>query len=201
MDTNFKSILARASSDVYNVSQNRRSIAEYQYLPGMSGETTAVYSSLDKTIVAHRGLTPDRNDVWNTFGRVMNGFQIGPQRLAKAHQVANDAAKLGRPLMQTGHSLGGQVARKVARDRGEANTTFNRCAGLISNPENDRATKECKQGSSKPHCSNSLDIFNPQDVATLRINSDYGQKERREAKAPYTTLSGGGANGASSETV
>ena len=97
----------------------------------------------------------------------------------------------GKPLHQTGHSLGGQVSRKVARDRGEANPTFNRWAGLFSNPENARATKECKQGSQKPHCTNTTDIYNPQDVATLRINSDYGIKERREAKAPYTILSGG----------
>ena len=58
-------------------------------------------------------------------------------------------------------------------------------------PENAQATKECKQGSRKPHCSNTTDIYNPQDVATLRINSDYGNKEKRPAKAPYTLLSSG----------
>jgi len=177
---------------VYNVSYNRRSIGEYQYLPGISGERTAVYSGPDKTIVAHRGLTPDRNDAWNTFGRVMNGFQIGPQRLAKAHQVANGAAKLGRPLVQTGHSLGGAVSRKIARDRGgENNVTFNRWGGILQNRENVKATKECKQGSQKPHCLNTIDIYNPSDIATMLTKSDYGIKEEKKAIPPYTILSGG----------
>ena len=59
------------------------------------------------------------------------------------------------------------------------------------NSENAAATKRCKAGSQAPHCHNTTDIYNPQDVATLRINSDYGKKERREAKAPYTLLSSG----------
>ena len=188
--SNFKSILAQASGDVYNQSALRRSIDEYQYMPSISGPRTAVYSGPDKTIVAHRGLTPDRNDAWNTFGRVMIGRQIGPQRLQNAHNVAHSAIKLGKPLHQTGHSLGGQVARKVARDRQEPNTTFNRWAGFVMNPENAKATKECRQGSQKPHCHNTLDVYNNQDIATMRINSDYGTKERRIAKHPYSLSSG-----------
>ena len=79
--SNFKSILAQASGDVYNQSALRRSIDEYQYMPSISGPRTAVYSGPDKTIVAHRGLTLDRNDAWNTFGRVMIGRPISKQRL------------------------------------------------------------------------------------------------------------------------
>ena len=59
------------------------------------------------------------------------------------------------------------------------------------NSENAKATKECKQGSQKPHCHNTTDIYNPQDIATVRIQSDYGFKEKREAKPPYTLLSSG----------
>ena len=188
--SNFKSILAQAAGDVYNQSALRRSIDEYQYQPSISGPRTAVYSGPTRTIVSHRGLTLDRNDALNT-GRVMIGRPISKQRLQDAHNVAHSAIKLGKPLHQTGHSLGGQVARKVARDRQEPNTTFNRWAGFKMNRENRVATQECKQGSRKPHCSNTTDIYNPQDVATMRINSDYGTKERREAKQPYTILSGG----------
>ena len=191
MDTNFKSILARASSDVYNVSQNRRSIGEYQYLPGISGERTAVYSAPDRTIVAHRGLTNDRNDIFNTFGRVMIGRQIGPQRLQDAHQVAHSVIKLGKSLHHTGHSLGGATARIIAKQRREPNTTFNRWTGFIQNPENARASKRCKEGSLESHCHNTTDIYNPQDIATARIQHDYGIKEKRQAKAPYSILSGG----------
>jgi hypothetical protein len=150
-----------------------------------------VYSGPDKTIVAHRGLTPDRNDAWNTFGRVMIGRQIGPQRLQDAHNVAHSAIKMGKFLHQTGHSLGGQVAWKVARDRKEPNTTFNRWAGFVQNPENAKLSKRCKAGSSEPHCSNTTDIYNPQDIATTRIQHDYGIKEKREAEPPFTILSGG----------
>ena len=189
--SNFKSILAQAATDVYNQSALRRSIDDYQYCPFLSGERMAVYEGPNKTIVAHRGLTPDRNDAWNTFGRVMVGRPIGPQRIQDAHNVAHSAIKLGKSLHHTGHSLGGATARKIARDRKEPNTTFNRWTGFVQTAENAKLSKRCKAGSSEPHCSNTTDIFNPQDVATLRINSDYGQKERREAKPPYTILSGG----------
>jgi len=189
--SNFTSILARASVDVYSQSALRRSIDDYQYRPSLSGPRTAVYEGKDKTIVAHRGLTPDRNDAWNTFGRVMNGKPIGPQRLQDAHNVAHRAIKLGKPLHQTGHSLGGQVARKVARDRKEPNTTFNRWAGFVQNPENAKLSKRCKAGSLEPHCHNTLDVYNGQDIAVARINSDYGTKERREAKPLYSLLSSG----------
>ena len=83
------------------------------------------------------------------------------------------------------------MARKVARDRKEPNTTFNRWAGFVMNSENAKATKRCKAGSLEPHCSNSRDVFNPQDIATTRIQHDYGIKEKRQAKAPYSILSGG----------
>ena len=59
------------------------------------------------------------------------------------------------------------------------------------NPENAKATKRCKAGSLESHCHNSLDVYNPQDIATSRITSSYGLKERREPKPPYTLLSSG----------
>ena len=176
--SNFKSILAQASGDVYNQSALRRSIDEYQYQPSLSGPRTAVYEGKERTIVSHRGLTLDRNDAWNTFGRIMIGKEIGPQRLKDAHKVAHSAIKLRKPIHHTGHSLGGSTARIIAKQRREPNTTFNRWTGFIQNPENARASKRCKEGSLESHCHNTTDIYNPQDIATARIQHDYGIKEK-----------------------
>ena len=121
----------------------------------------------------------------------MIGRPISKQRLQDAHNVAHSAIKLGKPLHHTGHSLGGSTARKIARDRKEPNTTFNRWTGFAMSSENAKLTKRCKAGSLEPHCHNTTDIYNPQDIATARIQHDYGIKEKRQAKAPYTLLSSG----------
>ena len=191
--SNFKAILAQASSDVYSSPNFRRStLGEYDYRPNLSGPKTAVYSSDSKTIVAHRGMVVnDLDDLNNTFARVMYGREIAPKRLKNAHTVSQNAAALGKPIHHTGHSLGGTTARKVARERGEPSTGFNRWTGLTQTRENRQATKRCKQGSTEPHCSNTVDVFNPQDIATMRINSDYGVKIRQKPEKPFTLLRGG----------
>ena len=43
----------------------------------------------------------------------------------------------------------------------------------------------------RKHCHNTEDVFNPYDVATARINHDYGTKTRAKPEPPYTILSGG----------
>ena len=44
------------------------------------------------------------------------------------------------------------------------------------NRENSAATKACKAGTGGPECHNTTDLYNPGDLATARITSDYGRK-------------------------
>jgi hypothetical protein len=192
--SNFKALLAQAASDVYSSPNFRRSSlgGEYDYRPNLSGPKTAVYAGDTRTVVAHRGMVGnDLDDLNNTFARTMYGRELASKRLQSAHAVSRNAAALGKPVHHTGHSLGGTTARKVARDRGEASTGFNRWTGLAQTRENRQATQRCRQGSREPHCSNTEDVFNPQDVATMRINHDYGVKTRAKPVPPFTLIRGG----------
>ena len=190
--SNFKNTLARAALDVYAPSQSRRAIDSFQYYPWISGPKTGVYSNATQTIVAHRGmLANDAEDIKNV-ARVGVGMGVGKDRLERAAAVTAHARSLGKPITHTGHSLGGATARKTARDKGDPNTTFNRYTGFMLDSENAAASKRCRAGSMEPHCSNTTDFYNPQDIAaTARIKADYGEKVPIKAQKGYRLLPNG----------
>ena len=154
-----------------------KSVSQFKYIPEISTLRTAAFQGPTGGVIAHRGTVPsDAADV-RSDGRIALGFLPKQDRLQSAMNVSQTAAaQLRGPLLHTGHSLGGAVARKVARDRGEGNVTFNRYTGSMLNRENKRASVACKQGTGGPECHNSTDVYNPGDVATARIKSDYGRK-------------------------
>ena len=61
--SNFKAVLAKASADVYNKPSFRTDIGEHRYYPSLSGPKTGVYSGPQQTIVAHRGMTFNIDDI------------------------------------------------------------------------------------------------------------------------------------------
>ena len=189
--SNFKNTLARAALDVYAPSQSRRAIDSFQYYPWISGPKTGVYSNATQTIVAHRGmLANDAEDIKNV-ARVGVGMGVGKDRLERAAAVTAHARSLGKPITHTGHSLGGATARKTARDKGDPNTTFNRYTGFMLDSENAAASKRCRAGSMEPHCSNTTDFYNPQDIAAARIKADYGEKVPVRAERGYRLMPNG----------
>ena len=177
-------MLAKAAAAVYDKPLVRTDIDGFKYHSMLSGPRTAVYEGPNRTIVSHRGTVPTDFEDLNNDRRIMFGSEVGEKRLQAAHQVARNASTLGTALHHTGHSLGGAVARKVSRDRKEVNTTFSRYTGFRMNPENKAASKRCAQGSSEQHCRSTVDFFNGQDVASVRIKADYGVKKPLENDAP-----------------
>ena len=110
-------------------------------------------------------------------GRIALGFLPKEDRLQSAMNVSRAAAaQLRGPLLHVGHSLGGAVARKVARGRQEHSVAFNRFTGSMLNSENKRATTACKQGTGGAECHNTTDIYNAGDGAVAHVGSDYGRK-------------------------
>lgn len=168
---------ANLAQESYIDSNFRNDVGSYKYHEDISGPYTAVFSNPTETVVSHRGTKiNDLNDVYND-ARIMAGYPVGQQRLDRAKTVTEKASKLGKPVKHTGHSLGGAVARKVSRDRGESNTTFNRFTGMTPNSENWNATKKCKANPNQHPCNNTTDVYNKSDyLATTRVNSDYGRK-------------------------
>ena len=176
-------MLAAAASNVYENPLARR-LSGTHYHSHLSGPRTGVYETPTQVIVSHRGTVPTDLQDLNEDRRIMFGQMMSDTRLKPAREVAQRASQLGKPLHHVGHSLGGAVARKVSRDRGEPNTTFSRYTGFRMNPENKAATKRCKEGSSEQHCHTTTDFYNPQDIASVRIRSDYGNKKPLEHDAP-----------------
>ena len=175
--SNFHQNLANLAAESYTAPNQRKSVGQFKYVPEISTLRTAAFQGPTGGVIAHRGTVPsDAADV-RSDGRIALGFLPKQDRLQSAMNVSQAAAaQLRGPLLHTGHSLGGAVARKVARDRGEGNVTFNRYTGSMLNRENKRASAACKQGTGGPECHNSTDVYNPGDVATARIKSDYGRK-------------------------
>jgi len=188
---NFRQTLANASSNAYLAVSDRPGIGSWSYQDQISGPRTAVYNDGSRTIVAHRGTVwTDPQDVYND-GRIAVGMPVGDKRISTAHEVSRKAKALGNPIHHTGHSLGGATSRRVARERGESNTTFNRYTGLRPNAANRMATLKCKQGGQEPHCFNTEDVYNPQDVAALRVKADYGRKTPQAPTDEYKVLKRG----------
>ena len=178
--------LAAASYDPQNV---RTDVGLYSYDNSISGPRTAVYHGPKGTVVAHRGTVPSDGSDVASDAKIAMGYLPKKSRLAAAAGVSQAAAasaqRHGGAIVHTGHSLGGAVARKIGRDRGEPNVTFNRYTGAMPNSENRRASKACKKGRGGPECHNTSDYYNKRDVAVLRIGSDYGKKH------PTGTATGG----------
>jgi len=157
--SNFHQNLANLAAESYAAPNQRKSVGQFKYVPQISTERTAAFEGPNGSVIAHRGTVPsDAADV-RSDGRIALGFLPKEDRLQSAMNVSQAAAaQLRGPLMHTGHSLGGAVARKVARDRGEHNVTFNRYTGTMLNRENQRASAACKQGTGGPECHNTTDV-------------------------------------------
>ena len=177
--SNFHQSLAGLAAESYAAPEQRKTIGQFKYIPEISTFRTAAFQGPTGGVIAHRGTVPsDAADV-RSDGRIALGFLPKEDRLQSAMNVSQAAAaQLRGPLLHTGHSLGGAVAvaRKVARDRGEHNVTFNRYTGSTLNRENKQASAACKQGTGGPECHNTTDVYNPGDIAVARIGSDYGRK-------------------------
>ena len=175
--SNFHQRLADLAAESYAAPDQRKTIGQFKYIPQISTLRTAVFQGPTGGVIAHRGTVPsDAADV-HSDGRIALGFLPKQDRLQSTMNVSQAAAaQLRGPLMHTGHSLGGAVARKVARDRAEGNVTFNRYTGTMLNQENKQASAACKQGTGGPECHQTTDVYNPGDAAVMRIKSDYGRK-------------------------
>ena len=176
--TNFHQRLADLSAESYENPTQRQDVGQYRYIPEISTLRTAAFQGPGGGgVIAHRGTVPSDTADVRSDGRIALGFLPKQDRLQSAMNVSQAAAaQLRGPLLHTGHSLGGAVARKTARDRGEHNVTFNRYTGTMLNRENSAATKACKAGTGGPECHNTTDLYNPGDLATARITRDYGRK-------------------------
>jgi len=175
--------LAQMSGAAYHSVGNRPDIGQYEARAHLAGPRTAVFEGPNDVVIAHRGT------VWSDFqdvaddARIAIGNQIGKKRISDATRISKAAQKFGKPISHTGHSLGGAVARKVARDRGQPNTTFSRWTGLSMNPENKSYSKQCSQGRDYAFCNNTTDYYNSHDMATSLITQDYGKKKRSNAQS------------------
>lgn len=168
--------LAQMSSAAYNPVGNRPDVGQYEARAHLAGPRTAVYEGPNDVVIAHRGTVwSDMQDIVDD-ARIAIGNPVGKKRIADASRITKAAQKFGKPIQHTGHSLGGAVARKVARDQGQPNTTFSRWTGLSMNTENAAATKHCNEGKNYAYCNNTIDYFNQNDLATSNINADYGRK-------------------------
>ena len=116
--SNFHQRLADLAAESYAALDERRTIGQYKYVPEISTLRTAAFQGPTGGVIAHRGTVPsDAADV-RSDGRIALGFLPKQDRLQSAMNVSQAAvASLRGPLLHTGHSLGGAVARKVARDR------------------------------------------------------------------------------------
>mgnify|MGYP003646529381 FL=1 len=131
----------------------RANIAGFNYIPDLSDERTAVYHNprTGKSYVAYRGTA--------SFGDAVKYWPsaVGTGTLDKTKRVSEALEKYdlvrmrfgGQPRV-TGHSLGGQIAKIVSREKGAPGAAFNESSSSLGYGA--EVADLCKKNPATPVC-------------------------------------------------
>ena len=131
----------------------RNNVGGFNYIPDLSDERTAVYhnSRTGKSYVAYRGTANVGDAIKYWPSAIGTGTLDQTQRVQEALSKYDLVRQRfgGQPRV-TGHSLGGQIAKIVSREKGAPGASFNESSSSLGYGK--EVADLCKKNPSTPVC-------------------------------------------------